>query len=150
MSPGEVAPRFPARLAVLTTILGSKMSAQRPTLEEDFEDEEGGDFHHHEDDEASNGSDSEDLPIHYPPSPKSQKTTLEDAIKTAPGHVARDVLHGICLMNPGARELASAKLLRPIGRSIMKRKAYEVCANCGCDYETGSNEAGSCVYHPGT
>lgn len=91
--------------------------------------------------------------------------TLEDAIATATASRLRTVLLQLCQESFLCRDLASKALLLgyDANTSIFsgaasknrKRKAYEVCENCGLEYSVEGNEGanalgeGTCVYHPG-
>ncbi|KIW31559.1 uncharacterized protein PV07_03196 [Cladophialophora immunda] len=85
--------------------------------------------------------------------------TLEDAIRSASLARLRTVLLQMCSDNAVCRHLASKALLvaapalAPEPKTGMKRlrKAYEMCSQCGTEYEVEENERvkGLCVYHPG-
>jgi len=115
---------------------------ERVTSELDEEEEE-------EESESDSDASEENVAPTHPPSPPPRETTLEAAISSTPGHVARSLLVR-CRVHSVARKLASAELLRPIAANVnAKRKAYETCVNCDSEYQIDFNEAGVCVYRPG-
>lgn len=86
--------------------------------------------------------------------------TLEEAIETATASRLRTVLHQMCQDSHLVRDLTTKALLSATttpaegtSESNMngsrKRKRFEVCGQCGDEYEVERNETGLCVYHPG-
>jgi hypothetical protein len=95
----------------------------------------------------------------------ADKTALLSAIDSANLNRVRTVLREICLANPEAFKLASAKLLvspeklDAVNKTTesngagSKRKAqhrYETCVQCNSEYDVLDNPENACVWHEGT
>lgn len=87
-------------------------------------------------------------PPHLPRDPVS--ASLDEAIQSAPVSELRSLLKSICKKHDVARNMASVRLLAPAANgSANKRKAYEVCSQCGEDYLVEANVVGKCTFHQG-
>jgi hypothetical protein len=95
----------------------------------------------------------------------ADKTALLSAIDSANLNRVRTVLREICIANPEAFKLASAKLLvspeklDAVNKTAesngagSKRKAqhrYETCVQCNSEYDVLDNQENACVWHEGT
>jgi hypothetical protein len=88
--------------------------------------------------------------------PIQQPTNVVQAIHAAVPDRLYTLLLEIVTTIPAAQALAEERLLVPMTSTAassvqpnLKRKAYEVCANCNQEYSVESNSKGDCVYHEG-
>lgn len=85
-----------------------------------------------------------------------EPTNVIQAIHTAAPDRIYTLLLEIVTIVPAAKTLAEERLLVPVTSTAeasvqpnLKRKAYEMCANCDEEYFVENNRRGYCVYHPG-
>lgn len=87
-----------------------------------------------------------------PPTPQAASPILLNAITAMSEDRAKHLLRNLARTMPAVATFLESKLTVPIqrGRPVLgKRKAVEVCTNCGVEYGVEANMQGDCRYHPG-
>jgi hypothetical protein len=84
--------------------------------------------------------------------PSADQAALYAAIDSATLDRVRTVLREICTENPQAFQSACDKLLLNVGTKRKRgptQQRYEICVQCGEEYDVLSNNDKACVWHPG-
>jgi hypothetical protein len=84
--------------------------------------------------------------------PSADQEALYTAIDSATLDRVRTVLRDICAENPQAFQSACDKLLLNVGTKRKRgptQQRYEICVQCGKEYDVLSNNDKACVWHPG-